>query len=241
MKKPIARALTIALILVCILGFIGYQKANEINNEDPTTPTGYPLGSLQQPQIMYSGKVYFYFATGFDEPLPDGYELVGCITGVDNDNEPTADFHGARVELNQEIYASDENPSTVYLKYKKGYAQFVVKENPENQNEVMKYLEDKYDLQFTLWGPVDNDLYVFHVYPDHADYECHILMPENTDDVEQYWNDLEWEIIDDELIIENHIGGEWSEAFRIDISAQTATSTKTGRVYQIYEMDLPVE
>lgn len=241
MRKPIVRALTIALILACILGFIGYQKANEIHSEDSSTPTGYPTGSIQQPQIMYSGKVYFYFATGFDEPLPDGYELVGCITDVDNDNEPIADFQGARVELNQEVYASEVNPGTVYLKYKKGYAQFLVKEKPETQNEVLKYLENEYDMQFTLWGPIGNDLYVFHVYPDHADYECHILMPENTDDVEQYWNDLEWEIFDDELIIENHIGGEWSEVFKIDISAETATSTKTGRVYQIYEMDLPVE
>ena len=55
MKKPFTRALTIALILACILGFIGYQKANEIHNEDPTTPTGHPSGELQQPQIMYDG------------------------------------------------------------------------------------------------------------------------------------------------------------------------------------------
>ena len=158
MSKPTVRALTIALILAIILGFIGYQKAKEIHHEDLTAPTDYPT----------------------------------------------------------------EN-------------------NPETQNEVLKYLENKYALHFTLWSATEQDLYAYHVYPDHADYECHILMPENTDDVEQYWNDLEWEIIDDELIIENHFGGEWSEAFKIDISAQTATSTKTGRVYQIYEMESPLE
>lgn len=213
----------------------------EIGKEEPITPTGYPSGELQQPQIMYDGLIYYYFATGFDEPLPDGYACVGEVAEVDNVNIPQNDFQGARVELKQEVYASEANSDTIYLKYKQGYAQFTVKENPETQNEVLKFLKEEYDLQFTLWGPVDNDLYVFHVYPDHADYECHILMPENTDDVEQYWNDLEWEIIDDELIIKNHVGGEWSEAFKIDISMKTATSAKTGRVYQIYNMDASAE
>ena len=66
-------------------------------------------------------------------------------------------------------------------------------------------------------------------------------MPKNTDDVEQYWNDLVWEIVDDELIITNEVGAEWTETFKINISAETATSTRTGRVYQIYEMDPPLE
>ena len=92
-----------------------------------------------------------------------------------------------------------------------------------------------------LWGPVENDLFVYHIYPDHADWECHILMPENTDDVEQYWNNLSWKIEDDELIIINEIGGEWTETFEIDISAETATSTKTGIVYQMHEMESPLE
>ena len=127
MKKRITRAITIALILVCILGFIGHKKASEIRNEDTTAPTGYHTGEIQQPQIMYNGQVYFYFATGFNEPLPDGYELVGSIAVVDNDNEPAEDFHGARVELEQEVYASEANTETVYVKYEKGYAQFTIR------------------------------------------------------------------------------------------------------------------
>ena len=78
---------------------------------------------------MYNGQVYFYFATGFDEPLPDGYTLVGSIAVVDNDNEPAEDFHGARVELAQEVYASEADAENVYLKYEKGYAQFSLKNN----------------------------------------------------------------------------------------------------------------
>ncbi len=119
MKKLIA----IVLPLVCVLALVGCGH----QNESPPTPTGYPTGEIQQPQIMYNGQVYFYFATGFDEPLPDGYELVGSIAVVDNDNAPTENFHGASVELEQEVYASEANPETVYVKYEKGYAQFVIR------------------------------------------------------------------------------------------------------------------
>ena len=33
-KSVVIRAITIALILICILGFIGYQKANELQKAD---------------------------------------------------------------------------------------------------------------------------------------------------------------------------------------------------------------
>jgi hypothetical protein len=223
MKKLIA----LVLALVCVLALVGCGQ-----NDDPTTPTGYPTGKIQQPQIMYNGQVYYYFATGFDEPLPDGYELVGSISAVDNDNEPTEDFHGSRVELGQEVYASASNAETVYVKYKKGYAKFVVKSKTEPQNEVMQFFADKYDMKFTLWGPEGQDLYAFYIYPEYAERECHILMPENTDDVAEYHKDLSWEVVDDELIIT----GAWQEIFKIDITAETATSKTTGKVYQIYEM-----
>ena len=120
MKKLIA----LVLALVCVLALVGCSQ-----NDDPTTPTGYPTGKIQQPQIMYNGQVYFYFATGFDEPLPNGYTLVGSIAVVDNDNAPTEDFHGARVELAQEVYASEADTENVYVKYEKGYAQFSLKNN----------------------------------------------------------------------------------------------------------------
>ena len=118
MKKMIA----LLLAWACVLGLVGCG-----HNEAPTTPTGYPTGKIQQPQIMYNGQVYYYFATGFGEPLPDGYGLVGSITVIDNDNEPTEDFHGSRVELGQEVYASESNAETVYVKYEKGYAQFAIR------------------------------------------------------------------------------------------------------------------
>ena len=230
MKKLIALFLT----WICVLSLAGCGH----QNADSTTPTGYPTGKIQQPQIMYNGQVYFYFATGFDEPLPDGFELVGSISVVDNDNEPTEDFHGARVELGQEVYASEANADMVYMKYEKDYAQFAVREKAEPQNEVLKYFADRYDMRFKLWGPEGHDLYAFYIYPDYAEWECHILMPANTDDIAQYQKDLSWEVVGDELMIR---GAGSQETFKIDISTETATSTTTGRVYKIYGMDPPIE
>ena len=106
------------------------------------------------------------------------------------------------------------------------------------ENEVREYLEDKYAMGFKLWGPEGNDLYAFYIYPDHAEWECHILMPANTDDIAQYQKDLSWEVAGDALIIS---GGDSQEVFKIDISTETAVSATTGKVYQICAMELPTE
>lgn len=100
------------------------------------------------------------------------------------------------------------------------------------QNEVFQFFADTYNMKFTLWGPEGHDLYAFYIYPDHAERECLILMPANTDDVAESIKNLAWEVVGDELIIT----GGWQETFKIDITAETATSTATGKVYQIYEM-----
>ena len=102
----------------------------------------------------------------------------------------------------------------------------------QTQNEILQFFADTYNMKFTLWGPEGHDLYAFYIYPDHAYRECFILMPANTNDVAEYNKNLAWEVVDDELIIT----GEWQETFKIDISAKTATSVATGKVYQIYEM-----
>ena len=99
----------------------------EIRDAETIAPTGYPSGSIQQPQIIYDGLLYFYFATGFDEPLPEGYEFAGTIVGVNNDEEPTVDFCGARVELGQKVYVDQSNTNIIYVQYENGYARFSIK------------------------------------------------------------------------------------------------------------------
>ena len=106
-----------------------------------------------------------------------------------------------------------------------------------NDDTVLKYLLDEYDMKFKLWCPEGHDLYAVHVYPDFAERECHILMPANTDDVDEYYKDLSWKIEGDHLILT----GAWEETFQIDIAEGTATSTESGKIYTIYEMDPPLE
>lgn len=111
-------------------------------------------------------------------------------------------------------------------------------ENRQSQNEVLQFLTDRYDLRFKLWGPEGHDLYAFYIYPDYAEWECHILMPANTDDIVQYQKDLSWEVVGDELIIS---GAGSQETFKIDIFMETATSTTTGKEYKIYGKEPPSE
>ena len=120
MKKRIAIVLTI----VCLLGLVG------CNGTDNLTPTGYPSGQVQRQQVMYHGVFYYYTANGFDNPLPDGYESVGAVKEVDHDQEPSVDWCGSRVDVGQEIYASD-NSSSIYLKYESGYAEFEAKDTSQ--------------------------------------------------------------------------------------------------------------
>ena len=114
MKKRIG----ILLIMLCLLGLSGCNP-----NRDEPTPTGYPSGEVQRPQIMYNGVIYFYTADGFDHPLPEDYEQVGEVKEVDNKQEPAEDWCGSRVEVGQKIYVSDDT-STIYVEYETGYAEF---------------------------------------------------------------------------------------------------------------------
>ncbi len=90
------------------------------------TPTGYPTGTVQQPQIMYEGQIYYYTANGFDSPLPLGYLLVGAVKKVDNNDPPTENWTCGRVELGQAIYAKD-GAESIYVEYESGYAEFCLR------------------------------------------------------------------------------------------------------------------
>jgi len=131
MKKLLALLLALACMLLlvsCGSNGTDYTEAVEMRKEVPTLPTGYPSGEMQQPQIMYDGLLYFYFATGFEEPLPHGYECIGNVEGVDNKNTPKSDYYGARVELGQEIYVLPGIHDTIYVKYDAGFARFSLKQ-----------------------------------------------------------------------------------------------------------------
>lgn len=87
-----------------------------------TTPTGYPDGEINRPMVMYNDEIYFFDFTGFNEPLPEGYEFVGSVESIDNLELPLENFEAARLQVGQEIYAGDEE--LIYVKYENGYAHF---------------------------------------------------------------------------------------------------------------------
>lgn len=116
MKKIVF--LIVTLLLTCLLP--ACQKKSDNN----TTPTGYPSNEIDQPQIMYNDTIFYYWATGFDEELPNNYIYVGTVEEVDNETPPSENFVGSRIDVGQKIYADDKKSDTIYVEYENGYARF---------------------------------------------------------------------------------------------------------------------
>jgi len=115
------KVLPLLLLSVMLLSACASQST------DPLQSTGYPSSELQQPQVMVDGKIYYYNASGFDLPLPEGYTLAGEILSVDHINPPTENFHGGRIEAGQKVYISSKTYDSIYIQYNKGYALFTLK------------------------------------------------------------------------------------------------------------------
>jgi len=114
-------------LLIFMAGII-LLTACKNNNIDAKISTGYAANEIDQPQLMYNGNIFYYWATGFDEKLPEGYIIADTIEHVDNENPPSENFNGARVDTEQEIYYSDSDNTLVYVKYENGYAKFSLEE-----------------------------------------------------------------------------------------------------------------
>lgn len=114
-------------VILCLCFLLVGCAFNE--SEEDTVPTGYPSGEISQPQIMYNETLYLYFATGFDEQLPDTFSLAGYVENVDNVATPNTNWSGSRVEVGQKVYADTNDPNHIYLEYETGYAKFSCKDN----------------------------------------------------------------------------------------------------------------
>lgn len=88
------------------------------------TPTGYSSGEVQRISVYYGGALYLYTANGFDGPLEDGFVKVGEVEKTDNNEYPKEELCGTHLDAGQEVYASPETPSKIYVKYDSGYAAF---------------------------------------------------------------------------------------------------------------------
>ena len=117
------KKLNLLILIVCIM----LLTACHSNNIDEKSQTGYEANEIEQPQIMYNDRIYYYGATGFDEKLPEEYRKAGVVEHVDNENPPSENFSGARVDIGQEIYDSDNDESIIYVGYENGFARFSLK------------------------------------------------------------------------------------------------------------------
>ena len=113
-------------LLIFIIGII-LLTACHSNEIDEKSQTGYESNEIEQPQIMYNDRIYYYGATGFDEKLPEGYMKAGVVEHMDNENPPSENFSGARVDIGQEIYYSDNDETIIYVGYENGSARFSLK------------------------------------------------------------------------------------------------------------------
>lgn len=116
MVKPILFCvfMTICFFLMGCTPNSGEQVAQE--------STGYPSGTVQMECVMVSDQLFQYSDEGWLNSIPEGYEKVGTVLEVDNDNYPTENFHAGRLSVGDEVYAelNSEEMKVIYVKYKDG-------------------------------------------------------------------------------------------------------------------------
>lgn len=125
MKKRIWLCLTaLSFLLTACNSAMSPTEQPAITASEPATPTGYPSDELQRASVYYNGTLYLYSAEGIALPLEDGFKKVGSVSAVDNLEYPSEEFHGSRLETGQEVYANQDMPEKIYVKYDSGYGLF---------------------------------------------------------------------------------------------------------------------
>lgn len=123
MKKPYF-PLLLALLALCLFTACSRQGTNNTTTKDEEmhnlTPTGYPSGEVQQPQIMYNDTIFYYRATA-SEVLPDNYSYVGKIETIDNETPLCSNFTASYLNIGQKVYANPDTPDLIYIDYTDTY------------------------------------------------------------------------------------------------------------------------
>jgi len=118
-------------VLLAILFVVVIIAKNKSQNKKGHTEnsTGAEEGEIEQPQIMIDGKIFYYFATGFDKKLPENSKFVGEVEKADNTKVPQNNFEGVQVREGQKIYRISDNDSDIYVEYDEDeYAVFSIKQ-----------------------------------------------------------------------------------------------------------------
>lgn len=182
-----------AMLSIMACTACGNSGGNVSETNSAETSTGVESGIIEQPQVMYDGHIYYYNATGRDEKLPEGYEIVGTIKRVDSKDYPAENFAAAGVDLEagQEIYISTTEKNVIYLKYDSGYARFerrpeeatekaqdetksAEKENEiEGNSEMTAYMDASMEEDYGEDGEFDFDS-IFGIDQLDLNYEAHV-------------------------------------------------------------------
>lgn len=88
--------------------------------------TGAPRNTIEQPQLMYNDTLYYFFATDLVEEIPDEYEKMGSIEGIDAERTPEKNFWASGIDMavGQEIYACTKDTNEIYVKYNNSFRLF---------------------------------------------------------------------------------------------------------------------
>ncbi len=112
----------ICYIVICISLFL--CGCTESTDES----YGYPSGTVQIECVMVNKQLFQYSDEGWLSDIPKGYEKIGSVAAVDNNDYPDENFHASRLSVDDEIYADSDSDdmNVIYVKYKDGtYGKFV--------------------------------------------------------------------------------------------------------------------
>ena len=92
------------------------------SSSENTDPTGLSSGMIEQPMIMYNGRIYKFSFSAIQKKLPDGFKFVGTIKKYDPENIPTEDFQatGTDLSVGQDIFADPDRPNEIFVRYDLG-------------------------------------------------------------------------------------------------------------------------
>ena len=99
------------------------QEITTTENSGDEQPTGYPSGEVQRLYVFYNDKLYVYddnkLSISEDKiaEIYEGYELVGNIQKISNQEMPDEQLEASRCEAGLNVYANENKADEILLYY----------------------------------------------------------------------------------------------------------------------------